>query len=98
MSYDYNKRYKGTIRWFDTLRGEGLVRMENGESIFIERSCILPAGDRYKYTEENEAFLEEHVYQGQEVFVRVLEDSHFTAIDWYVPVDSNEAERYLDAL
>jgi cold shock CspA family protein len=98
MQYDYNKPYKGKIRWFDSLRGEGLVRMENGESIFIERSAILVGDDKYEYSEKNEAILDKHVYQGQEVYVRVLQDSHFTAISWYLPADPAEACAYLDDL
>jgi len=86
---------KAKVRWFDTLRGEGLVRLPDGESVFIERSAILPDTNKYQFSDENEAFLDKHVYQGQEVMVQVIEDSHFTQVCNYIPVDENEAREYM---
>lgn len=35
-----NKTHQGKIRWFDTLRGEGLVRLSNGVSVYCHFSTI----------------------------------------------------------
>lgn len=91
-------KYKATVRWFDSLRGEGMIRLPDGTSVFFERSVVLPEADKYVYGDRQTDFLDTHVYAGQEVYVRVHEDSHYRQIDWFLPADPKECWNYLEAL
>jgi len=90
-----DKQVFGTVRWFDSLKGEGLIRLETGESIMIERSVVLPRAIRFELSRRASAFMERHVYAGQQVVVRVHRDSHWKQIDWFRPYQAAEAARYL---
>ncbi len=59
----------GTVRWFDDLKGEGVIRDENGNSHFVHYSAIE--------TDKKHKTLK----KGKEVKFQLLEDSHFTQVD-----------------
>jgi CspA family cold shock protein len=59
----------GTVRWFDELKGEGVIRDENGNSFFVHYSAIETEKKR------------KNLKQGKEVKFQLLEDSHFTQVD-----------------
>lgn len=58
----------GKVRWFDELKGEGLVRAATGESYFVHYSTIKSKKKR-KTLQKNSP-----------VKFRLLEDSHFTFV------------------
>jgi cold shock CspA family protein len=60
----------GTVRWFNDLRGEGVIRDEDGKSHFVHYSAI-----------ESNAQKRRTLKQGKEVKFQLLEDSHFTQVD-----------------
>ena len=59
----------GTVRWFDELKGEGVIRDENGKSFYVHYSAIE--------TEKKRKTLK----KGKEVKFQLLEDSHFVQVD-----------------
>lgn len=59
----------GTVRWFDDLKGEGLIRDEKGNSHFVHYSAIET--DKKRKT----------LKKGKEVKFQLLVDSHFTQVD-----------------
>lgn len=59
----------GTVRWFDELKGEGVIRDENGNSFFVHYSAIETEKKR------------KNLKQGKEVKFQLLVDSHFTQVD-----------------
>jgi cold shock CspA family protein len=59
----------GTVRWFDDLKGEGLIRDENGNSFYVHYSAIETDKKR------------KSLKKGKEVKFQLLEDSHFTQVD-----------------
>lgn len=59
----------GTVRWFDDLKGEGLIRDENGNSFYVHYSAIETNKKR------------KSLKKGREVKFQLLEDSHFTQVD-----------------
>jgi cold shock protein len=60
----------GKVRWFDELKGEGVIRDENGKSYFVHYSAIDKKKSNFKSLEK-----------GKEVKFQLLEDSHFTQVD-----------------
>ncbi len=59
----------GIVRWFDDLKGEGLIRDESGNSFYVHYSAI--DSDKKRKT----------LKKGKEVKFQLLEDSHFTQVD-----------------
>ena len=59
----------GTVRWFDELKGEGVIRNENGESFYVHYSAIESNRNR------------KSLKKGKEVKFQLLEDSHYTQVD-----------------
>ena len=59
----------GKVRWFDDLKGEGVIRDENGTSFYVHCSAI--ESDEKRKT----------LKKGKEVMFQLFEDSHFTQID-----------------
>ena len=59
----------GTVRWFDDLKGEGLIRDHAGNSFYVHYSAI--ESDKRRKT----------LKKGKEVKFQLLEDSHFTQVD-----------------
>jgi cold shock CspA family protein len=59
----------GTVRWFDDLKGEGVIRDSNGQSFYVHYSAIETENKR------------KSLKKGKEVKFKLLEDSHFTQID-----------------
>jgi cold shock CspA family protein len=59
----------GTVRWFDDLKGEGLIRDEKGNSFYVHYSAIETDKKR------------KSLNKGKEVKFQLLEDSHFTQVD-----------------
>lgn len=59
----------GTVRWFDELKGEGVIRDENGNSFFVHYSAIESEKKR------------KTLKRGKEVKFQLLEDSHFIQVD-----------------
>ena len=59
----------GVVRWFDELKGEGLIRDEQGRSFYVHYSAI--ESDKKRKT----------LKPGKEVKFQLLEDSHFTQVD-----------------
>jgi cold shock CspA family protein len=77
---------KAKIRWFDTVSGQGLVNLPNGESIYMHWSALLDTrnGKRgFVVSEEIEAELLEigANIKGADCLVTVTRDSHYSAID-----------------
>jgi len=60
---------KGTVRWFDDLKGEGVVRDESGQSFYVHYSAIETDKKR------------KSLKKGKEVKFQLLEDSHFVQVD-----------------
>ena len=60
---------EGKVRWFDDLRGEGLVRDEEGNSYFVHYSTII--SDKKRKT----------LKKDKKVKFKLIEDSHFTHVD-----------------
>ena len=58
----------GTVRWFDDVKGEGLIRDENGKSIYVHYSAIESVNKHKTLNEESE------------VKFLLLEDSHYTQV------------------
>lgn len=44
-----NKTHQGTIRWFDTLRGEGIISLSNDVSVYCHFS-VIEGIDKNNYT------------------------------------------------
>lgn len=67
------KLRKGKVRWWDSLRGEGLIRDTKGDSYRINWQAIAdqPRGNR-------------DLTQGENVVFTLLIDSHYTAIDYLI--------------
>ena len=61
--------YSGTVRWFDDLKGEGVVRDEDGNSYFVHYSAI--ESDKKRKT----------LKKGKEVKFRLLEESHYFQVE-----------------
>ena len=59
----------GIVRWFDDLKGEGLIRDEAGRSFYVHYSAI--ESERPRKT----------LKRGKEVQFQILEDSHFVQVD-----------------
>jgi cold shock CspA family protein len=59
----------GTVRWFDDLKGEGLIRDQNGNSFYVHYSAIETDKKR------------KSLKKGTEVKFKLLEDSHYTQVD-----------------
>jgi len=59
----------GKVRWFDDLKGEGLIRDEHGNSFYVHYSAIESNKKR------------KTLKKGKEVKFQLLEDSHYTQID-----------------
>jgi CspA family cold shock protein len=58
----------GTVRWFDDVKGEGLIRDENGKSFYVHYSAIQSEKKHKTLREESE------------VKFQLLEDSHYTQV------------------
>lgn len=58
----------GKVRWFDDLKGEGLIRDENGNSFYVHYSAIDSEKKR-KVLRKN-----------KNVKFQLLEDSHFAQV------------------
>ena len=58
----------GIVRWFDDVKGEGLIRDVKGRSIYVHYSAIQSEKKHKTLTEESE------------VKFQLLEDSHYTQI------------------
>ncbi len=41
-----NKRYVGTVKWFNAAKGYGFIGSENGDDIFVHFSAIQASGYR----------------------------------------------------
>lgn len=72
---------KGNIRWFDELKGEGLIRGEDGQSYFISHYSVPGFERAYKRTDKQIERLGELMYKGREVEFSLIEDSHYTMVD-----------------
>lgn len=59
---------EGKVRWFDDLKGEGLIRDEEGNSYFVHYSTIN--------SNENRRTLK----RNKKVKFKLLEESHFTYV------------------
>ena len=69
------KAEKATVRWFDNFSGEGVVRLENGENIFIHHTAL------YKNFPLKKDFYCRILFPKQNIYVKVFRDSHFTQIE-----------------
>lgn len=58
----------GKVRWFDELRGEGLIRGDCGESYYVHYSSIKSTKKRKTLKKDTS------------VRFKLLEDSHFTYV------------------
>jgi len=58
----------GIVRWFDDLKGEGLIRDMKGNSYYVHQSTI-EFGDKPKILKKNE-----------KVKFQLIKDSHFTHV------------------
>lgn len=59
---------EGKVRWFDDLRGEGLVRSDDGDSYYFHYSSI-----------ENEKKMKS-LRKSSKVKFKLVRDSHFTQV------------------
>jgi len=59
----------GTVRWFDDLKGEGVIRDEKGNSFYVHYSAIKT--DKKRKT----------LIANKKVKFQLFEDSHFTQVD-----------------
>jgi cold shock CspA family protein len=59
---------EGKVRWFDDLKGEGLVRAEDGTSYFVHYSNIESAKKR------------KTLKRNRKVKFQLIHDSHFTHV------------------
>lgn len=59
----------GVVRWFDDLKGEGVIRDGSGQCFYVHYSAI--DSDKKRKT----------LKKGKEVRFQLLEDSHFVQID-----------------
>jgi cold shock CspA family protein len=59
----------GKVRWFDDLKGEGLIRDADGNSFYVHYSAI--ESDKKRKT----------LKKGKEVKFQLLEDSHYVQVD-----------------
>ena len=59
---------EGKVRWFDELKGEGLVRDKEGNSYFVHYSTIRSKSKRKSLEKD------------KNVHFKLLKDSHFTYV------------------
>ena len=58
---------EGVVRWFDDMKGEGLVRDHDGNSFYVHHSAIIDS--KTKALKKN-----------QKVKFQLIKDSHFTHV------------------
>jgi len=71
---------KGQIRWFDSLRGEGVVRSQNGACYYVHFTAIQGIDkNNYHYPSktDNEKLSK---INNMECEFELFEDSHFTQV------------------
>lgn len=61
---------KAKIRWFDSLRGTGLVRMPNGDSVNIHFT-VIQGFDKNNYQWPSDEDQERELKNGQVCYVRL---------------------------
>jgi cold shock CspA family protein len=71
------KYQKGTVRWFNNLRGEGFTRVGD-ESIYVTWRAIAKGFRANCSGERNSWFV---LFPKQEVMVKVFRDYHWTQIE-----------------
>ena len=80
---------KATIRWFDGQRGEGMVRLENGESVYVHFTAFYTPSDRnfhYPTSEAAQDRLNEIFHKDAPVEVEITRDSHYTQVSKIIPI------------
>lgn len=53
---------KGTVEWFNAVKGYGFIKRDSGEDIFVHYSCIV--GEGYKQLEKGDR-VEFFIMQGR---------------------------------
>ena len=46
------ERKQGSVKWFNSVKGFGFIKQNNGEDVFVHFKSII--GDGYKSLEEND--------------------------------------------
>lgn len=68
---------RAKVRWFDNLTGIGVVRLEDDTCVKVHYSAIF---NEWYEPGQHLTFFHRMLWQGQEVEVRIFEDSDFRQV------------------
>lgn len=73
-------KHNAIIRWFDALSGEGMVRLNNGRSVYIHFTAIesINKHNHQWPTDADKTRLSK--IQGQQCLVELIEDTTFVQV------------------
>ena len=81
LRFGTNKKLNAKVRWFGNRSGEGLVRLENGDCVFVHWSSIA----KNLKTKLSKPFRDEKkvwcvLFKDQKIVVDIFKDSHFIQV------------------
>lgn len=71
---------KATVRWFDGLAGEGMVRLEDGKCVYVHFTAIEGISKNNHHYPLASDVPSLKALDGKECMVEIFEDSHYRQI------------------